>query len=137
MPSDGLVGLGGTAAIDANARVSIHVPAWGGLGRTTAHVTTPRLPGSWSSNEITAALRADAATRLRPELLASLGADERAVLEAATGEMGNKPDAVKLGWLRMRTKESWTKQRYASTVGRALAKLRMVTGMEAGGGGEK
>jgi hypothetical protein len=38
--------------------------------------------------------------------------------------MGNKPDAVKLGWLKMRTKESWTKQRYTSAIGRALGKLR-------------
>jgi hypothetical protein len=69
-------------------------------------------------------LRADRVAKLAPSLLATLTADERAVLEAATGEMGNKPDAVKLGWLKMRTKESWTKQRYAITVGRALAKLR-------------
>lgn len=61
---------------------------------------------------------------LRPELLAALTLDERAAVEAATGEMGNKPDAVKLGWLKMRTKESWTKQRYTTTVGRALEKLR-------------
>ena len=38
--------------------------------------------------------------------------------------MGNKPDAVKLGWLRMRTKDSWTKQRYTVTVRRAFEKLR-------------
>jgi hypothetical protein len=40
---------------------------------------------------------------------------------------------VKLGWLRMRTKESWTKQRYTVTVGRAFAKLRqMVDDWEGG-----
>ncbi len=62
----------------------------------------------------------------RPEVLGALTADERAAVEAATGEMGTKPDAVKLGWLRLRTKESWTKQRYAATVGSALAKLRKI-----------
>lgn len=72
---------------------------------------------------------------LRPEVLAALTADERAAVEAATGEMGNKPDAVKLGWLRMRTKESWTKQRYTSTVGKALAKLRGVAREREGEGG--
>ncbi len=47
--------------------------------------------------------------------------------------MGNKPDAVKLGWLRMRTKDSWTKQRYTVTVRRALEKLRrMVEEHESG-----
>ena len=84
-------------------------------------MTTSR---SWTTSDVTAALRADRAAKLAPSLMASLTADERAVLEAATGEMGNKPDAVKLGWLKMRTKESWTKQRYTVTVGRALEKLR-------------
>lgn len=68
---------------------------------------------------------------VKREFLDALDRDERAAVEAATGEMGNKPDAVKLGWLRMRTKESWTKQRYTVTVGRALEKLRrMVTDRE-------
>lgn len=62
--------------------------------------------------------------RLTPDLIAALTLDERAVIEAATGELGNKPDAVKLGWLKMRTGESWTKQRYTITVGRALEKIR-------------
>ncbi len=76
-----------------------------------------------------AAPRADVLPHLRAEVVGRLSADERAAVEAATGEMGNKPDAVKLGWLKMRTKETWTKQRYTSTVGRALAKLRaMVEG---------
>lgn len=73
---------------------------------------------------------------LGPEFLAALSTDERAAIEAATGEMGNKPDAVKLGWLRMRTKESWNKQRYTSTVGRALAKLRRMATERAGGGND-
>jgi len=59
-------------------------------------------------------------------MLAALTPDERAVVEAATGDMGNKPEAVRLGWLKMRTKEPWTKQRYTSTVGRALAKIRRI-----------
>jgi len=62
--------------------------------------------------------------RVKRKLLDVLDRDERAAVEAATGEMGNKPDAVKLGWLRMRTGEGWTKQRYTGTVGRALEKLR-------------
>ncbi len=67
---------------------------------------------------------------LKRELVARLDSDERAVVEAATGEMGNKPDAVKLGWLRMRTKESWTMQRYAVTVRRALTRLREMVAAE-------
>ncbi len=62
--------------------------------------------------------------RVKREFIDALDRDERAAVEAATGDIGNKPDAVKLGWLRMRTKESWTKQRYTVTVGRALEKLR-------------
>ena len=62
--------------------------------------------------------------RLTPDLVARLTVDERAAIEAATGELGNKPDAVKLGWLKMRTKEPWTKQRYTITVARALDKIR-------------
>ncbi len=61
---------------------------------------------------------------MKHELVEQLDRDERAAVEAATGDLGNKPDAVKLGWLRMRTKETWTKQRYTVTVTRALAKLR-------------
>ncbi len=66
------------------------------------------------------------AAQLTPEMVAGLSADERAAIEAATGELGNKPDAVKLGWLRMRTKESWTKQRYTVTVARALDKITKI-----------
>jgi hypothetical protein len=69
-------------------------------------------------------LRADLLKSIKRELVDQLTTDERAAIEAATGDMGNKPDAVKLGWLKMRTKESWTKQRYTSTIGRALEKLR-------------
>jgi hypothetical protein len=78
-------------------------------------------------------LRGEFLGRVKREFLEALDRDEQAAVEAATGEMGNKPDAVKLGWLRMRTKESWTKQRYTLTVGRALGKLRkMVEDFEAG-----
>ena len=70
---------------------------------------------------------------VRQELIDALDDDERAAVSAATGEMGNKPDAVKLGWLRMRTKESWTKQRYTVTVARALAKLQKMVETRAGG----
>jgi hypothetical protein len=69
-------------------------------------------------------LRKELLGRVKREFIEALDRDEQAAVEAATGEMGNKPDAVKLGWLRMRTKESWTKQRYTVTVGRAFGKLR-------------
>ena len=78
-------------------------------------------------------LRSELLSRVKREFIEALDRDEQAVIEAATGEMGNKPDAVKLGWLKMRTKESWTKQRYTLTVTRALDKLRkMVDGGENG-----
>ena len=68
---------------------------------------------------------------LKGEFLAALDPDERAVIEASMGEMGNKPEAVKLGWLKMRTKETWTKQRYTRSFNRAIEKLRrMVEGHE-------
>jgi hypothetical protein len=61
---------------------------------------------------------------LKREVLSVLDEEERAVIETSTGELGNKPDAVKLGWLRMRTKQDWTKQRYVKTLNRAIEKLR-------------
>ena len=73
---------------------------------------------------------------LKNDFVARLAVDERAAVEAATGEMGNRPDAVKLGWLRMRTKEPWTKQRYAVTVRRALVKLREMVAEETRGGND-
>jgi hypothetical protein len=61
---------------------------------------------------------------LKREVLAILTPEERAVIEVSTGEIGNKPDAVKLGWLKMRTKETWTKQRYTKALGQVIKKLR-------------
>jgi DNA-directed RNA polymerase sigma subunit (sigma70/sigma32) len=61
---------------------------------------------------------------LKREVLATLTPEERAVIEVSTGEMGNKPDAVKLGWLKLRTKESWTKQRYTKALDGVMKKLR-------------
>ena len=61
---------------------------------------------------------------LKREVLDSLNTEERAIIEVSTGEMGNKPDAVKLGWLKMRTKEEWTKQRYLKALDRTMKKLR-------------
>ncbi|HVN63239.1 MAG TPA: hypothetical protein VMT58_01280 [Candidatus Binataceae bacterium] len=61
---------------------------------------------------------------LKREILATLTPEERAIIEVSTGEMGNKPDAVKLGWLKMRTKETWTKQRYTRALARTMEKLR-------------
>jgi len=69
-------------------------------------------------------LRRELLGRVKREFIDALERDEQAAVEAATGEMGNKPDAVKLGWLRMRTKDTWTKQRYTVTVRRAFEKLR-------------
>ncbi len=61
---------------------------------------------------------------LKREVLATLTLEERTIIEVSTGEMGNKPDAVKLGWLKMRTKESWTKQRYTKALAQVMKKLR-------------
>jgi hypothetical protein len=69
-------------------------------------------------------LRQELLAGLKPEYIALLDRDERAAVEVSSGEMGNKPDAVKLGWLKMRTGDAWTKQRYNKTFKRALDKLR-------------
>jgi len=69
-------------------------------------------------------LKAGFLQNLKREVLDSLNTEERAIIEVSTGEMGNKPDAVKLGWLKMRTKETWTKQRYTKALGRTMEKLR-------------
>ena len=61
---------------------------------------------------------------LKREVLDSLNVEERAIIEVSTGEMGNKPDAVKLGWLKMRTKEPWTKQQYMRALGEVMKKLK-------------
>ena len=79
-------------------------------------------------------LRLEVLKGLKRDYLAALDPEERAVIEASLGEMGNKPDAVKLGWLKMRTKESWTKQRYTKSFNRAIEKLRRM--VERGRGGE-
>ena len=44
--------------------------------------------------------------------------------------MGNKPDAVKLGWLKMRTKEDWTKQRYMRALDRVMKRLKELVAAE-------
>jgi len=74
---------------------------------------------------------------LKREVLATLTPEERAIIEVSTGEMGNKPDAVKLGWLKMRTREDWTKQRYLKSLERLMTKLRAAVagGGESGGAG--
>src|SRR5215471_10437208 len=69
-------------------------------------------------------LKAGFLQTLKREVLAILTPEERAVIEVSTGEMGNKPDAVKLGWLKMRTKEPWTKQQYLKALDRTMKKLR-------------
>jgi hypothetical protein len=81
-------------------------------------------------------LRQEVLKGLKGEYLDALDPEERAVIEASMGEMGNKPDAVKLGWLKMRTKEPWTKQRYTRAFNRALEKLRRMVESRGGEGTE-
>jgi hypothetical protein len=69
-------------------------------------------------------LKAGFLQELKREVLATLTPEERAIIEVSTGEMGNKPDAVKLGWLKMRTKEAWTKQQYTRALDAVMKKLR-------------
>ena len=76
-------------------------------------------------------LKAGFLQSIKREVLATLTAEELAVIEVSTGEMGNKPDAVKLGWLKMRTKETWTKQRYTKALNRTIEKLREAVAAEA------
>ncbi|MCL5044456.1 MAG: hypothetical protein M1336_04120 [Deltaproteobacteria bacterium] len=68
---------------------------------------------------------------LKREVLATLSAEDRAVIEVSTGELGNKPEAVKLGWLKMRTGESWTRQRYTKALSRVIEKLRQEVAAQA------
>ncbi len=76
-------------------------------------------------------LKAGFLQSLKREVLATLTPEERAVIEVSTGELGNKPDAVKLGWLKMRTRETWTKQRYSRALDRTMKKLREAVAAEA------
>jgi len=69
-------------------------------------------------------LKAGFLESLKREVLATLTPEERAVIEVSTGEMGNKPDAVKMGWLKMRTGEIWTKQRYTRALKKTMDKLK-------------
>jgi hypothetical protein len=69
-------------------------------------------------------LKAGFLQSLKREVLAGLTPEERAVIEVSTGEMGNKADAVKLGWLKMRTKEDWTKARYNRALAATIKRLR-------------
>lgn len=75
-------------------------------------------------------LKAGFLQSLKREVLDTLDAEERAVIEVSTGEMGNKPDAVRLGWLKMRTKETWTKQRCTRVLDRTMKKLREAVARE-------
>lgn len=76
-------------------------------------------------------LKAGFLQSIKREVLATLTPEEHAIIEVSTGEMGNKPDAVKLGWLKMRTKETWTKQRYTKALNRTIEKLREAVAAEA------
>ncbi len=78
-------------------------------------------------------LKAGFLQSLKREVLATLTPEERAIIEVSTGEMGNKPDAVKLGWLKMRTGEIWTKQRYTRALKKTMDKLKEAVARESGG----
>jgi len=75
-------------------------------------------------------LKAGFLQSLKRGVLAQLTPEERAVIEVSTWEMGNKPDAVKLGWLKMRTKEDWTKQRYMRALDRVMKRLKILVAEE-------
>ena len=75
-------------------------------------------------------LKAGFLQSLKREVLAQLTPEERTVIEVSTGEMGNKPDAVKLGWLKMRTREDWTKQRYTRALDRVMKRLKTLVAEE-------
>ena len=75
-------------------------------------------------------LKAGFLESLKREVLATLTPEERAVIEVSTGEMGNKPDAVKMGWLKMRTGEIWTKQRYTRALKKTMDKLKEAVARE-------
>jgi hypothetical protein len=77
-------------------------------------------------------LKAGFLQSLKREVLATLTAEERAIIEVSTGEMGNKPDAVKLGWLKMRTGEIWTKQRYTRALKKTMDKLKEAVARDSG-----
>jgi hypothetical protein len=77
-------------------------------------------------------LKAGFLQSLKREVLATLTTEERAIIEVSTGEMGNKPDAVKMGWLKMRTGEIWTKQRYTRALKKTMEKLKEAVAKESG-----
>jgi len=78
-------------------------------------------------------LKAGFLQSLKREVLATLTPEERAIIEVSTDEMGNKPDAVKLGWLKMRTGEICTKQRYTRALKKTMGKLKEAVARESGG----
>ncbi len=75
-------------------------------------------------------LKAGFLQSIKREVLARLTSEERAVIEVSTGEIGNKPDAVKLGWLKMRTGEVWTKQRYTRALDKLMKRLKALVAEE-------
>jgi hypothetical protein len=87
--------------------------------------------GATRQMKIDVDLKAGFLQSLKREVLATLSPEERVVIEVSTGELGNKPDAVKLGWLKMRTKEVWTKQRYTKALDRTIKKLREAVAAQA------
>src|SRR5271163_1933949 len=83
----------------------------------------PPIGNRWCAMKIDIDLKAGFLQELKREVLATLTPEERAIIEVSTGEMGNKPDAVKLGWLKMRTREPWTKQQYTRALDALMKKL--------------
>lgn len=98
-------------------------------GRARSTLSRDRI-GKAKGTVVKPDLRQELLKGLKGQYIEALDKDERAVIEVSLGEMGNKPDAVKLGWLKMRTKESWTKQRYTRTFNRALDRLRQMVGVD-------
>jgi hypothetical protein len=104
------------------------VVAWSAPGLTELPTTRKNHEGKIMKVDID--LKAGFLQNLKREVLAQLTPEERAVIEVSTGEMGNKPDAVKLGWLKMRTKEGWTKQRYTRALDRVMTRLKELVAAE-------
>jgi hypothetical protein len=84
---------------------------------------TPPAPGQHDPHAVKMDLKQSFLEQMKSEHLCMLSPEEKAVIEVSKGELGNKPDAVRLGWLKMRTGDSWTKQRYQRALKVVLERL--------------